>query len=134
MQMPHRTGLECHYRPLKWIPVCSRWSPTDWLPNAAISLTRPLTLTREPFARDASTLCQHRHLAGAIVDLVELDRHQRQGPRAGDDAIDGDGPVLISTRVVLQLGDTRVASRQRASRQRGDESERCDETQHRSCH
>src|SRR5689334_1414294 len=72
-------------------------------------------------ARHAQTLRQHGNLPGAVVDAVELVRHQRNPPRVGNDAADGDGAVVVSAGTLLEIGD--VCAAQRA---RGRERDECD--------
>src|SRR5678815_2662253 len=66
------------------------------------------------FGRHVRTLRQNGHLAGAIVNLVKAERHERDAPGRGDDAFDVDGVILIAARVLPKVGDMRAAERSRA--------------------
>ena len=67
-------------RCLKSMSFCSRWRPTAWPPKVATSLTRPLTLTREPLTRRPAVVGHDGHLTGSVVDLVQLEGHERYAP------------------------------------------------------
>ena len=73
------------------------------------------------FARHAETFRQHGNLASAVIHPVELEREQRDTPRVGDDAVDCDRAVLVSSWVLLQVRDMCTAQRQGARRRHSDE-------------
>ena len=81
--------------------------------------------------RRAAVLGDDRHLASAVIDLVELERYERYSPGARDDAVDRDCLVLVTPGIVLDLSDARV---QRAAGEHQDKGERSDQSSQRSVH
>src|SRR6185436_163951 len=52
--------------------------------------------------RCSGALREHRHFAGSVINLVELERHQGNSPRRGDGAVDVDRVILIPAWIQLE--------------------------------
>ena len=61
--------------------------------------------------RRSGALREHCHFARSVIDLVELERHERNSPRRRDGAVDVDRAILIPARIQLELGDARTSER-----------------------
>src|SRR5207249_2531789 len=67
---------------------------------------------------------QDRDLARAVVNLVELERDQRDAPAAGHDPRDPNALVVVLGRLVFQLGDFHAARGAAGNQKRAQEYDR----------
>src|SRR6187431_1420740 len=67
-------------------------------------------------------MADDRDLAGAVINVIELKRHERHSPAPGHGAFHRDGLVVVASRLVFQLrnvhGTKRAAGNQKRAHER----------------
>src|SRR5262249_22720605 len=84
--------------------------------------------------RGAKALRNDGHLTGPVIDLVHFERYERHAPRLCHDATDADRPVLVASRMALEVDNIGVAQRQGARGHRRGETDDGDESREFVCH
>jgi len=81
--------------------------------------------------RHAARLRKHRHVARPILDPIDAIRDERHAPGVSNDAVDGDGPIVVAAGVVFDAGDVRrVGGARRGARENNSEHRDANEVAH----